>query len=274
MFLKCIFLFFNLLFVFIYCQEYNENLIKTAINISQSSYCIKNTNGCDCPTCDNDNIYETTSLIKGEFAIYGYNNFYDSIFVGFRGSSNVKNWLTNIHFSMIYPYDNNIGLEKGFYNLFESMKNEIYDNIDNISKKYNTQNLLITGHSLGGAISTLLSFDILCDNLPYKISLITFGSPRVGNQDFVDSFNKYNIYSKRITHYYDIVPHLPQEFLNYRHISQEIWYNQDNTEYKICNDLNNIEDQKCSNSCSPSSCTSTNDHMNYMNISMGSGGLC
>jgi predicted lipase len=175
---------------------------------------------------------------------------------------------------MIYPYDNNIGLEKGFYNLFKSMKNEIYENVNNISKKYDTQQILITGHSLGGAIATLLSFDILYNNLNYDIKLITFGSPRVGNQHFVENFNKYNIYSKRITHYYDIVPHLPQQFLNYRHISQEIWYNEENTEYKLCNDLDNIEDDYCSNSCAPTECKSSDDHLNYMNISMGSEGYC
>ena len=175
---------------------------------------------------------------------------------------------------MIYPYTSSIGLEKGFYNLFNSMKDEIYDNLAIISKKYDTKNILITGHSLGGAISTLLSFDMLYNKLPYKISLITFGSPRVGNQNFVEEFNKYNIYSSRITHYYDIVPHLPQEFLNYKHISKEIWYNEDNTKYSICNDSDSIEDDLCSNSCSPSKCTSVDDHMNYMNISMGSDGYC
>ena len=35
--------------------------------------------------------------------------------------------------------------------------------------------------------------------------LYTFGSPRVGNEVFVSNFNEYNIYSKRITHYYDMV---------------------------------------------------------------------
>lgn len=272
MLLQILFLIFNILVV--NCLEYNENLVNTALNISQSSYCVANTNGWNCLTCDNNNIYESSSLIEGEFAIYGYNNFYDLVFVGFRGSTNLKNWLTNIHFSMIYPYTSSIGLEKGFYNLFNSMKDEIYDNISIISKKYDTKNILITGHSLGGAISTLLTFDMLYNNLPYEISLITFGSPRVGNQNFVEEFNKYNIYSPRITHYYDIVPHLPQEFLNYKHISQEIWYNEDNTEYIICNDSDSIEDDLCSNSCFPSKCTSVDDHMNYINISMGSDGYC
>ena len=264
---------FNIFFLIVNCQEYNENLLKTAVNISQSSYCIPNTNSWNCLTCDNNNIYEKSSLIKGEFIVYGYNSFYESIFIGFRGSTNLQNWLTDIHFSMVYPYNNNIGLEKGFYYLFKSLKDDIYENLNSLSSKYGNNNILITGHSLGGAIASLLSFDILYNSEPYNISLITFGSPRVGNQIFSSLFNEYNIYSKRITHYYDIVPHLPQSFLNYKHIANEIWFNLDNSNYQICNDTQD-EDYSCSDSCAPKYCTSVNDHMLYMNITMGSEGDC
>ena len=272
MILKLLFLFF-LYIEIINCQNYDEELTKTAVNISQASYCVSKTNVWNCATCDKNNIYENSSLINGEFAIYGYNNLYDSIFVGFRGSSNLENWVTNIHFSIIYPYGNDIGIEKGFYTLFDSFKNEAYININLLSNKYKTNNIIITGHSLGGAISTLLNFDILYNNLPYKTNLITFGSPRVGNQNFVNEFNKYNTYSKRITHYFDMVPHVPQEFLHYQHITNEIWFNSDNRQYKICDDLYE-EDKSCSNSCAPTHCTSIDDHLYYMNISMGSGGDC
>ena len=70
-----------------------------------------------------------------------------------------------------------------------------------------------------------------------------------------------------------MVPHIPQQFLKYDHISQEIWYNEENNNYKLCNDQDN-EDPSCSDSCSPMHCTSTSDHMNYMNITMGTIGDC
>ena len=70
------------------------------------------------------------------------------------------------------------------------------------------------------------------------------------------------------------MPHVPQQFLHYNHIPHEIWYNEDNTELKDCNDMNLEEDPLCSNSCGPIHCTSTSDHLNYLNISMGSEGDC
>ena len=103
----------------------------------------------------------------------------------------------------------------------------------------------------------------------YSVSLINFGSPRVGNSYFVYDFFKYKFYSKRVTHYYDIVPHLPQQLLDYLHIPNEEWYNEDNTHYDTCNDSITNEDNDCSNSCGPLHCTSINDHLYYLNVSMG-----
>lgn len=269
--IKFILLLTNLYFLYSQSYNYDSFLVKSAVNISQATYCYENLNNWNCSTCDSTNIFETASLINGELVVYGYNKVLDSLFIGFRGSTNIDNWLTNIHFSMIHPFNNEIGIEKGFYNLFLDINNDIYKNLDTLSNYYDSTNLLITGHSLGGAISTLLAYDIVSKNKPYKITLITFGSPRVGNINFIKDFNKYNIYSHRITHYYDIVPHLPQQALGYYHISQEIWFNKDNSIYQLCNDL---EDDNCSNSCAPTKCTSIDDHLNYLNISIGTDGEC
>ena len=260
----------------VFANEYDEMLAKTALNISQSSYCLDTSSNWECATCSVNNKYQKLIQDNGEQVVIGYNIDYDTTFVGFRGSANTQNWIDNLHVAQIQPYDNtNISVEKGFYNLFMSLENDIIEEINDVSTKYKTSKLLITGHSLGGALSTLLAFDLLyVRNSDMAIQLITFGSPRVGNEDFVSIFNNYPIYSNRVTHYYDIVPHIPQEFLKYRHVSQEIWYNEDNNQYKLCNDQDNTEDPSCSDSCSPIHCTSTSDHANYLNISMGTEGDC
>ena len=125
----------------------------------------------------------------------------------------------------------------------------------------------MTGHSSGAAEATLMAFNLDIDYLQnYRIySLVTFGSPRVGNLEFINFLGNYNFISYRVTHYFDIVPHLPQESLGYSHIPQEVWFNEDNTKYKLCNDRYK-EDNKCSNSCYPLSCDSISDHMYYLNL--------
>ena len=275
-------LFYIIIFVLINTINcnYDEFLIKTSLNISQSTYCLNEeskNNNWECMTCNENNIYIDLLSQYNELVVFGYNIDYEQIFISFRGSTNIPNWINNIKFTQIQPYNNtNISVEKGFYNIFKNLKDEVIDTLNNIKLKYKTEKILITGHSLGGALSTLLAFEMLYINNynANDIILITFGSPRVGNEEFTTLINNYHIYSNRITHYYDIVPHIPQQFLKYNHISQEIWYNEDNSIYTLCNDKNNIEDISCSDSCSPTHCTSTTDHMNYLNISMGQGGLC
>ena len=52
----------------------------------------------------------------------------------------------------------------------------------------------------------------------------TFGQPRVGNKAFYDWYatNVYN--SWRVTHYKDIIPHVPPEKLGFHHISTLLFF--------------------------------------------------
>lgn len=88
-------------------------------------------------------------------------------------------------------------------------------------------------------------------------------SPRVGNKEFaqyfdhiVDTENK-----ARVTHFSDIVPHLPPKSLDYTHAVKEYWFNQDFRKYRDCK--NGFEDETCSNSIWSSS---VSDHRSYFNI--------
>ena len=262
--------------LFSFCLAYDESISKHFINLSQSSYCVSTPQEWNCITCDSSIKPEFVVENHGARAIQGFDAKTNTIFTVFRGSSNIQNWIDNIQISKISPYnDSSIEVEKGFYKAYNYLKPELINNFGSLSKKYGTNEISITGHSLGAAEATLFVYDLLNDYPNYNINYFyNFGSPRVGNLEFVKSFSSFSLSSFRITHYYDIVPHVPEEFLDYRHISNEIWYNEENSEYKICNDLNNKEDDTCSNSCSPTHCTSFDDHVYYLNVSMGNDPPC
>ena len=252
----------------------NEQLIHTSLNLSQATYC---DNYWNCKTCDSENKLSYVIKSKGTKVLVGYNDKYKKYFVSYRGSSNLENWISNVQFTKIYPYNGlpSVGVDKGFYYEFKNNYKTILKHLEKMDERYNCNEIIITGHSSGAAMATLLAYELETNyKVKYNVySLITFGSPRVGNMDFTYVFRNYNFLSYRITHYYDIVPHLPQEKLDYNHIPSEIWYNQNNTEYKLCNDMY-YEDESCSNSCYPYSCISTSDHMNYLNIRLGQNGDC
>ena len=257
-----------LILFFAVCYAYDKNVAKVSVDLCQSAYCV--TDKWDCLTCDSMADLDYIINIEDTKAIQGFDRNTQSIFTAFRGSSNIHNWIENIQVTRVAPYnDSTITVEKGFYKAYSYVKHEIFENIQTLSAKYDTTRLLLTGHSMGAAISTLMAYDVINEYPEYTISyLVNFGSPRVGNPAFAKRFNTYNIRNYRVTHYYDIVPHVPEEILGYRHVANEIWYNEENSRYTICNDENG-EDNSCSNSCSPIHCTSTSDHLYYLNVTMG-----
>ena len=72
----------------------------------------------------------------------------------------------------------------------------------------------ITGHSLGAALATLAA-----DRLRDVQGLYTFGSPRVGNQQFRDRFS---VRAFRVVNGRDIVADVPPKG-PYRHVGEHVW---------------------------------------------------
>lgn len=62
---------------------------------------------------------------------------------------------------------------------------------------YNATRVTLTGHSLGGALAIIATAH-LAVNLPPTIKLrtITYGSPRVGNQAFVNFVNSVSVMNR------------------------------------------------------------------------------
>ena len=95
-------------------------------------------------------------------------------------------------------------IHKGFHDAYEVVHNEI----QSILKEHESKPLYITGHSLGGALAT-----IAARRLEHKggiVACYTFGSPRVGDDDWVGSVKppiKVPIY--RVVNALDIVTMLP-----------------------------------------------------------------
>jgi predicted lipase len=192
-----------------------------------------------------------------------------SHFISIRGSSDINNWISNLETRIIYPYyDTNIGVHNGLYYEYQNYKEQLISYVKNLNEN---DNLIITGHSSGGALASFLAYDLVTDGifLYTNIHLYTFGSPRIGNKEFIKSFVSFDISHNRITYKKDIVPHLPEELLGFIHLPHEMWFTS-SSKYKQCNDHNGKEDDTCSNSCSPFSCTSVNDHLNYLDTAIGS----
>lgn len=75
--------------------------------------------------------------------------------------------------------------------------------------------ILYTGHSLGGALCTLLA-------LEYRpTDIVTFGSPKVFYKTDISSYFR-GINYRRIIAKNDFVPNLPPDFTKYEHLGEEL----------------------------------------------------
>ncbi|MBV4468707.1 lipase family protein [Pseudomonas siliginis] len=82
-----------------------------------------------------------------------------------------------------------------------------------LEKFYSGQKLLITGHSLGGAVALILS-EMLRRNLEFspQIVLYTYGAPRAGDTTFIESAR--SLVHHRIVNQNDPVPSVPATWMN------------------------------------------------------------
>lgn len=128
--------------------------------------------------------------------------------------------------------ENNIKIHDGFYQ--QLFKDNFYYKIIKYIKKLNINNdyfLFFSGHSLGGVMASLFGYfsSFIFDN--NKIVVISFGSCKIGNKYFQESFNnKNNLICYRIINENDIIINLP--LLKYEHIGIPIKLNS-NINYDI-----------------------------------------
>lgn len=180
------------------------------------------------------------------------------IYVVFRGTSSIRNWVDDIDVVKTPYPDCNCNVHAGFYKSTENVINQTLISIIHIQSKYSANNVIITGHSYGASCAQLISLELLKHNI--KSTVYNFGQPRIGDVAFSDFANKKlegNLF--RFVHNRDIVPHVP--IYHYKHSCREIFENDDNS-LTVCSSIN-CEDPLCSMQYSLSE-TNVDDHHLYL----------
>jgi pimeloyl-ACP methyl ester carboxylesterase len=124
----------------------------------------------------------------------------DLVLVVFRGSESssteaiLRDWLDTDSKIKLVPFGD-VLVHKGFSLAFEAS----YENlVDRLRPLLEGRNLWLTGHSLGGALANLTALQMARDRVPVH-AVVTFASPRVGDQSWADTFMA--IYGSRSQHW-------------------------------------------------------------------------
>ncbi|MDR6554445.1 lipase family protein [Paenibacillus qinlingensis] len=151
----------------------------------------------------------TANAAFGGRELFGFIAESDSqIVIVFRGTSTTSDWISDaIARQTDFPYAKNGGLvHQGFLDIYESARKPILASMSKLSPH---KQVYLTGHSLGGSLSTLCAADLATNTKFKNPAVYTFGSPRVGNTTFAKQFNlktgpHYRVYNRN-----DMVPFLP-----------------------------------------------------------------
>lgn len=91
----------------------------------------------------------------------GYDEGENRIVIAFRGSDNIRNWLSDLNFSTsTYPLCNKCAIHTGFYNVWKGLEEQTFHYYKVLRLKYPEAKLVVTGHSLGAAVATIAALEL------------------------------------------------------------------------------------------------------------------
>jgi triacylglycerol lipase len=142
----------------------------------------------------------------------------ERLIVAFRGTEFLHDWLDDFDFipDPYAPIPGRGTVHQGFQLVYYSIRASLRDLVQQNAPR--CKELLITGHSLGGALCGLAAPDLLNDIADNLSPIVyTWAEPRVGHDDFVTFFNTHVNVCYRIVNVWDVVPHLPPDLAGYEH---------------------------------------------------------
>lgn len=149
------------------------------------------------------------------------------IIVAFRGSKEPRDFIQDSECwqsDLVWSQNDAVAaVHHGFLEDFEAIDVAVVNAVKNALDLTPSAKILVTGHSLGGALAILCALEFSRQHLPVGL-VVTFGQPRVGNAVFADIYNaSLRDLTLRVVNQNDLVPRLPGVLMSYRHCGQEIF---------------------------------------------------
>jgi hypothetical protein len=141
-----------------------------------------------------------------------------NLVVAIRGTQGILEWVQDVEFLQItFPYLVGAGhTEDGFTAVYGSLRTgeatdspRVVDALATLPFKPPVGTLTICGHSLGGAVATLLALDVAANSSFKTPVAYTYASPRTGDPSFASTYDQVVPNTFRLANRLDLVPKLP-----------------------------------------------------------------
>ncbi|KAK9076134.1 hypothetical protein SSX86_004467 [Deinandra increscens subsp. villosa] len=196
-----------------------------------------------------------------------------------KPDNSIRNWIENLFWKQLdfdYPGCTDGKVHHGFFSAYNNtiLRSGILDGVSRAKEAYGNLKIMVTGHSMGGAMAAFCGLDLALIYGTKNVQVTTFGQPRIGNAAFTSYYSKFVPNTFRVTHAHDIVPHLPPYYQRfpqktYHHFPREVWLYNIGFAFliypveKICDGSG--EDPECSRSVPGNSIS---DHLTYFGADM------
>jgi hypothetical protein len=189
-----------------------------------------------------------------------------SIYITFRGSESIKNWISNLD-ALKASYSSwpecNCEVHKGFYAAEQAIFPTVLSAVKSLKTKFPNYKIKLTGHSLGAALAQLTSMDLVKNGFAVD-GVLNFGQPRTGDKAYAH-FATGKVDTWRVVHDRDTVPHLPLNAgMDFYHVCQE-QFEDKNHNLKTCD--TSCEDPTCADQYGPAQWNG-DDHLVYLGMSV------
>ena len=200
--------------------SYDED-IYSSLSVNRLSYCTREQiNRFTCEDCSGRRLigtYDPASKASSQVVVV-IDKKEEEILIGFRGTiNNPQQWISDLD-AFYKKWYGNGKVHSGFFDRFDEIKGNTINFLREAQKELPNGDIIISGHSMGGAVATLFGSYIKSHLHINPEAIYTYGSPRVGDETFakyVDS--QFGNKLIRIMNEWDMVTDLPPVLLKYRH---------------------------------------------------------
>lgn len=153
-------------------------------------------------------------------------------YLAFRGTESVEDWVVDIDAAQTdYTLASGMGrAHKGFFGVYQAMSAQVLAMVDTLA---GIQRFFVTGHSLGGALSTMAVPDVVTNSAMKPSASLSvfhynFASPRAGDPVFATQFdNALGVTTFRVVNTEDIVTTVPLptiDLIVFKHVGTPVDY--------------------------------------------------